>query len=96
MSHLDVEFEWDEEKAKRNARVHGVSFDEATTSFGDPLARIEPDIAHAERFNLIGMSQRLRVLFVVYAEKCHGETTRIISARRATPHEKQDYEEGYR
>jgi uncharacterized DUF497 family protein len=96
VSHLDVEFEWDDEKARRNVRVHGVSFPEATTTFGDPLALIEDDKAHADRFNLIGISARLRHLFVVYAEKTHGETIRIISARRATAREQRDYEEGKR
>ncbi len=73
-----------------------VSFPEATTTFGDPLALIEDDKAHAGRFNMIGISARLRLLFVVYAEKTHGETIRIISARRATAHEQWDYEEGKR
>jgi len=86
------EFEWDIAKAASNARKHGVAFEEAITVFRDPLALHEVDTRHVNRFVLVGASSKARLLFVVYAER-HGATTRIISARRATPHERKTYED---
>ena len=88
-----MRFEWDEAKAASNRRKHSVTFEEAVTVFADPLTLIEPDRTHADRFQILGVSTRSRVLFVVYAEKHHGETFRIISARRATRAERQAYED---
>lgn len=87
-------FEWDTEKAAVNLRKHGVSFEEATTVFGDPLAMNMPDPDHSlneERFVLLGLSHRLRLLVVSYAER--GIRTRLISAREATRQERRQYEE---
>jgi uncharacterized protein len=53
-----VRYVWDPKKARSNQRKHGVSFEEAVTSFGDPLAIIADDVAHPERAILIGMSWR--------------------------------------
>jgi uncharacterized protein len=77
------EFEWDEEKAKVNKRKHGVSFEEATTAFDDTRHLVDPDTARPDRFVLIGMSSKARVIYVVHAEReRHGRIRyRIISAR---------------
>jgi uncharacterized protein len=88
-------FEWDPEKAATNLREHKVSFEEATTVFGDPLSMNMPDPDHSlyeERFVLLGLSHRLRLLVIAYAER--GIRTRLISAREATSRERRQYEEG--
>jgi uncharacterized DUF497 family protein len=87
-------FEWDPKKAKANLSKHGVSFREAVTAFGDPLSLNMEDPDHSEveeRFIVLGMSDRYRLLVVSYTEK--PPRTRIISARLATRHERKQYEE---
>lgn len=87
-------FEWDPTKAAANVRKHGVTFDEASTVFGDPLNLLmaDPDYSHdEERFVLLGMSNRRKLLLVAFAER--PPRTRLISARRATRHERRYYEE---
>lgn len=86
-------FTWDPRKAAANVRKHGVSFDEAATVFGDPLALAIEDAIDPGRTLLIGMSERQRILLTVYTE-IEADTIRIISARRATSHERKHYEEG--
>ena len=86
-------FEWDSEKAAENARKHGVTLDEASTVFGDPLALLMPDPDHSEgeeRYLLLGMSTRQRLLVVGFAER--PPRIRLISARRATRRERRRYE----
>jgi uncharacterized DUF497 family protein len=90
---LTVRFTWDSRKAATNRRKHGVSFEEASSAFADPLALAVEDAVEPERTVLIGMSDRLRVLLTVYVE-IDDDTIRIISARRATSHERRRYEEG--
>ena len=88
------QFEWHEAKAKANAGRHGVSFEEASTVFGDPLAVLLPDPDHSrgeERFLVLGMSSRRRVLVVSHTER--PPRTRLISARPATRYEREQYEE---
>jgi uncharacterized DUF497 family protein len=61
---------------------------------GDPLGRIVADPRHSsaeERLVLLGISEERRLLAVMYADR--GEVMRIISARKATRHERRDYEE---
>ena len=90
-----MKFEWDEAKALANVRKHGVSFEEARTVFGDACALHQYDGPHSwdeERFIIVGMSERPRLLFVVYLERIE-ETFRLISARQATPRERRTYEE---
>ena len=87
-----VDFSWDERKATANLKKHGVSFVEAATVFADPLALAIDDAFHPERTLLLGMSDRQRLLLVVHAE-LDESTIRIISARRATSHERRRYEE---
>lgn len=87
-------FEWDLKKAELNARKHGVTFDEASTVFGDPLALLMPDPDHSmreERYLVLGMSNQRRLLVVAFAER--PPRTRLISARRATRNERRRYEE---
>jgi hypothetical protein len=87
-------FEWDPKKAESNARKHGVTLDEASTVFGDPLALLMPDPDHSfneERYLVPGMSNQRRLLVVAFAER--PPRTRSISPRRATPREWRRYEE---
>jgi uncharacterized DUF497 family protein len=76
-------FEWDEVKAKANLDKHGVSFEQASTVFGDPLSLTIHDPLHSADY---------RVLVVVHTDR-EGRV-RIISARPATKPEMKDYEEG--
>jgi hypothetical protein len=92
---MSLEFEWDEDKAKKNRNKHGVSFEEASSVFGDPLALTIPDPLHSEeedRFITLGESHHRRLLVVVSTDR--GDTIRIIGARVATRRERKDYEEG--
>jgi uncharacterized protein len=87
-----VRFVWDSRKAARNLKKHGVSFEEAATAFEDPHGAYYPDTIHEERFILIGYLRRQRLLYVVHAEVAV-DHIRIISARKATRHEKRHYED---
>ena len=87
------QFIWDEHKAQINGQKHGVTFDEATTVFIDPLSITIPDPLHSldeERFVEIGLSAENRLLVVVYTER--SDTIRVISARPATRREQKQYE----
>ena len=78
-------FERDPRKAESNARKRWVTFEEASTVFGDPLALLMPDPDHSseeERYLVMGMSNQQRVLVVAFAER--PPHTRLISARRPT------------
>jgi uncharacterized DUF497 family protein len=88
-----VRFVWDPRKAASNLRKHRVSFQEGASVFADPLALAVEDEVDPERTLLIGMSSRQRVLLTVYTE-IDEDTIRIISARRATSHERKHHEEG--
>ena len=85
-------FVWDPRKAASNVRKHAVTFEEAATVFDDEHALVQPDLVHADRLLLLGASSRARVLFVVYVEREADDVIRIISARKATPHERKAYE----
>ena len=87
-------FAWDSTKAKKNIKIHGVSFDEASTAFKDTLSLTIYDPLHSDdehRQILIGSSYQNRVLVIVHTQK--GDKIRIISARKATKHERSQYEE---
>ena len=89
---MKLQFEWHEAKAEANLQAHGVSFDLAKTVFKDPFAveRLDDRRDYGERrFIIIGMAEGHVVLFVAYTER--EERIRIISARRATQHEQDDY-----
>ena len=91
---MSQQFVWDAGKALANLKKHGVPFVEALTVFADPLARILDDPDHSideRREVIIGHSNQHHVLVVGFTER--GIKTRIISARRATAHERQKYEE---
>lgn len=91
---MPYRFEWDSRKAATNIRKHGVSFDEASTVFDDPLAVIFDDETHSTievRELIIGHSVAGRLLLVAFTER-PGEMLRLISARVVTKQERQDYE----
>ena len=81
------------DEADRNARKHGVSFEEAATVFSDSLALVIEDERHPENARIIGESLAARILLVVFIERDR-DVVRLISARRATRHERRRYEEG--
>jgi uncharacterized DUF497 family protein len=85
-------FVWDPRKALSNVRKHSVTFEEAVTVFDDERALVQPDLVHEDRLLILGRSERARLLFVVYVEREEGDVIRIISARKATPHERKAYE----
>jgi uncharacterized DUF497 family protein len=89
-----MRFEWDPIKARINLRKHGVSFPEAATVFGDPLATYYEDPDHStseRRYLTIGSSIQGRLLHIAFAD--HGEHIRIIQARKLTRNETTQYEE---
>jgi len=88
-----MEFEWDPGKSDANLKKHGITFHEASTVFGDPLAITFNDPDHSigeHRFLTFGYSRMSQLLVVVHTER-HGRT-RIISARRSTRQERKIYE----
>ncbi len=86
-----IEFEWNADKAESNIDKHGVAFREATEVFFDPFYQTgDASVGDEDREFIIGYSLSERLMLVVYVER--SERTRIISARRATPHEKMLYE----
>jgi uncharacterized DUF497 family protein len=90
-----MQIEWDPTKAKLNLRKHRVSFEEATTALGDPMAATGADPDHSiteERYVTFGVSERGRLLVVAHTHE--EETIRIISARMASRGERKLYEEG--
>ncbi|MDP9151162.1 MAG: BrnT family toxin [Myxococcota bacterium] len=88
-----MRYVWDPEKARSNEQKHGVTFEEATTAFADPLAIIVDDLGHPGRAILIGLSWKARILLTVFIEKSEDEV-RLISARLASRPERRRYEEG--
>jgi uncharacterized DUF497 family protein len=91
---MALEFEWDPQKAEANRKKHGVSFDEASTVFADPLSVTIPDPDHSEdeeRMLILGRSTSGMLLVVTHVER--GERIRLISARKAARRERSDYEE---
>lgn len=88
-------YEWDEVKARLNIAKHGVSFDEAKSVFGDERGLVIFDEDHSEdeeRFLLLGVSLKERILLVVHCYK-QGDIIRIISAWKATKNEQRQYKE---
>ena len=89
-----MRFEWDPSKAASNAKKHKVTFEVAKTVFYDDFAVQFFDEEHSfdeERFLLLGMSSDARLLLVCHCEKEDGDVIRIISARKATESEAQNY-----
>ncbi len=90
-----MEFEWDKNKEEKNLKKHGVSFNEAATVFGDPLALTFDDPDHSvneERLLTFGISRFNRYLIVSHTERMG--KMRIISAREMLKSERKIYEEG--
>lgn len=91
-----LEFEWDEKKNAINKEKHHVSFEEASSAFYDADAIIIADPAHStyeERFILLGFSTLARLLMVCHYIRGEGNVIRIISARKATRAEIDQYTE---
>ena len=91
---MTQKFEWDEAKAATNVDKHRVSFEEAASVFEDPLSYTFDDPDHSigeQRMLTFGYSRVGRLFAVVHAER--GRSIRIISARRATRHERGIYEQ---
>ena len=89
-----MKFEWDASKAASNAKKHKVTFEMAKTVFYDDFAVQFFDEEHSfdeERFLLLGMSSDARLLLVCHCEREDGDVIRIISARKATESEAQNY-----
>ncbi len=92
-----LRFEWEAQKDRDNRRKHGVSFDEAKTVFFDENAVEFYDDEHSQwenRFLMLGLSVRLRVLLVCHCLRESGTVIRIISARKATKKEREFYPRG--
>lgn len=86
-------FEWDMQKSQNNVQKHGITFDEASTVFSDTFSLTIHDPLHSdkeERFIIIGVSQKNRILTVVHTER--GDNVRLISARKSTKNEREFYE----
>jgi uncharacterized DUF497 family protein len=91
-------FDWDPAKDRENLRKHGIRFETAKLVFEDPWILSRKDLSHdeaEERFNALGEISPGVVVFVVFTirEQHEEETTRLISARAASAHEKRRYEE---
>jgi len=92
-----IRFEWDPTKAALNVKKHGVSFEDAQTVFYDDLAVQFYDEPHSDgedRFLMLGMSSGAQLLLVCHCEREGGDVIRIISARKATKHERSFYGHG--
>ncbi len=90
-----MQFEWNEEKAETNFKKHGVSFEEAKTVFGDLSAKMFYDDEHSTdeiRELIVGYSDMNRLLVVYFTER-ENRRLRIITARKPTNIEREDYEE---
>jgi uncharacterized DUF497 family protein len=91
---VELNIEWDPQKAEANQEKHGVSFDEAATVFSDENGRLIPDPDHSDeedRFILLGMSWSLRILVVCHCYREASNVIRIISARKASSSERAQY-----
>lgn len=91
----ELRFEWDPQKDRSNQRKHGVSFAEGCTAFSDDHALLIGDPDHSEeeeRFILLGLSARLRLLVVCHCHRQADCVIRLISARRASRREGSQYE----
>jgi len=90
-----IRFEWDEEKNYLNQKKHGIDFETASLVFDDPycVTFVEGVKGGEERWHAIGSIENIIVIVVVhtYREDGSDEVIRIISARRATRHERKLY-----
>lgn len=91
---MALQFEWDSKKSQSNKRKHGITFEEASTVFGDLLSITIPDRTHSigeDRFITIGTSINDKFIVVVHTDR--DDIIRIISARKATRNEKRQYKQ---
>lgn len=89
-----IRFEWDENKNQTNRQKHGISFEEAETVFYDENALVIDDPNHSgeeERFIILGLNQKARLLVVCHCCRASETVIRIISARKATKTESSYY-----
>jgi uncharacterized protein len=89
-----IRFEWDETKNQSNIRKHQVSFGEAKSVFYDPNALLIHDPDHSEdedRFVMLGMTDKARLLIVCHCYREDDEVIRLISARKANTAETMQY-----
>jgi len=88
-----VRCEWDPAKAQSNWKKHGIRFSDAATVLSDERALTirDPFATAEERWITVGLDALGRILVVVYTWRA--ETVRLISARKATPREREAYEE---
>ena len=90
----ELQFEWDQKKNSSNAKKHGVSFEEAQTTFYDDQAIVFDDPDHSDeedRFIIVGTNHKLNTLVVCHCYREKETIIRIISARKATKEEEQYY-----
>ena len=90
-----MNYEWNLIKERLNIAKHGVDFEEAKSVFADEFALVLFDEDHSndeERFLILGMSQKERILLVVHCYR-ENDTIRIISSRKATKSETKQYKE---
>ena len=91
---MSLDFEWDPSKSLQNIKKHGVSFREGVTAFADKLSYTIADPEHSKgeyRFLLLGLGSSGNLLVVSHTER--GDRIRIISVRRATRRERNQYEQ---
>jgi len=92
----NIQFTWDDQKDRENQKKHGVSFEEAKSVFYDENARLihDPDHSDAEeRFILLGLSYKLRIILVVHCYYEDESIIRIIAAKKAVKNEQRKYKE---
>lgn len=94
-----MRWKWDENKSRTNRQKHKIGFETAQLVFDDPYATLRRDpYPHEERWQTIGKIGNVTVIVIhTWPRVDHGtgeEAGRIISARKATPHERTLYEEG--
>jgi len=91
----EIRFTWDKDKGKSNQSKHGISFEEAMTVFNDDFAREFYDDSHSQleedRYLMLGISAKTRLLLVCHCFLENDSTIRIISARNATKNESTFY-----
>lgn len=97
---METRFEWDPAKARRNLRLHGVSFETATEVFSDPFIVTQDDVENEGEQNLwaIGRTKSQALLVVVFVDRSQPdiEIIRFISARKAEKYEQSTYQDQFR
>jgi hypothetical protein len=99
---MEARFTWALAKAKRNQRIHGISFETAKEVFDDPNhvagENYFIETEGEQRYQVIGMTKSLVLLLVVFVDRSHRdvEVLHLISARRAVDYEKSIYEDQFR